>query len=169
MSTEGVTESKRKLKIHFRSCRTFSRPMVAASRGIDGGLETPLPNSFKNKLGKCLRGDLDTDDQTLEGAEVEELLMLFFGTTLSWGIRKYTSFSNKTQTPNKNPGRKGEWRGRGWWGERRVGRARQGKHKVLLNCNWWETHEQSLDWLCTIQKRICLFFHSHFFQIWTKC
>lgn len=57
------------MKIQVRSCRRFSRPMVAPSRGIDGTLETPLPNSFKNKLEKCLRGDLDTDDQTLEGAD----------------------------------------------------------------------------------------------------
>lgn len=53
------------MKIQFRSCRTFSRPMVAPSRGTDGALETPLSISFKNKLDKCLRGDLDTDDQTL--------------------------------------------------------------------------------------------------------
>lgn len=68
---------------------------------------------------------------------VKELLMLLFGTTLSWGIRKYTPSSNKTQASNKNLRRKGERRERGWWGEGRArqGKSRQGKHKVLLNCN----------------------------------
>lgn len=57
------------MKIQVISCRTFSRPMVAPSRGTDGGLETPLPNSFKNKLEKFLRENLDTDDQTLDEAD----------------------------------------------------------------------------------------------------
>lgn len=57
------------MKIQIRSCRTFSRPMVASSRETDGALETPLSNSFKDKLEKCLRGDLEIDDQTLEGAD----------------------------------------------------------------------------------------------------